>query len=300
MTRLTRITQPIFAGNAPQGDTSVFGTMKTSPEYTTDVAESIDTPLYEEGWKSAIDLGYAPFVEDMNTVQRELSYQLAYGQQEGVSEWSGETTYYIGSLVKLNTAAGAQLYVSKTDDNIGNLPSNTTYWKLLIDSTSDLYANVALSNLNASGQSVLDSILPAGVMLPFGGTSAPSGFLICDGSAVSRTDYARLFSAIGVSYGNGDGSTTFNLPDFRDRVAFMRSDKAVGQTSLGSIPDHRHTITAKSGDTGWTGGNFLTPSGTTNTSYASDDTSLFGSSLYSKTVNKVIPSHVSCNYIIKY
>lgn len=157
MTRLTRITQPIFAGNAPAGDTSVFGSMKTSPEYTTDVAESINTPLYGEGWKSAIDLGYAPFVEDMNTVQRELSYQLAYNQQEGVSEWSGETTYYIGSLVKLNTAAGAQLYVSKTDNNIGNLPSNTTYWKLVIDSTTDLFANLSLSNLNATGQALIDS-----------------------------------------------------------------------------------------------------------------------------------------------
>lgn len=298
MTKLSRITQPIFAGNAPETDTAVFGTMKTTPVYTTDVAASINTSVYGEGWKSAIELGYAPFIEDMNTVQRELSYQIAYAQQEGVQEWGSDTTYYIGSMVKVNTESGAQLYVSKTDNNTGNLPSNTTYWKLLIDSTTDLYANVSLSNLNSSGQSVLDSIVPAGVMLPYGGTSAPSGFLMCDGSAVSRSTYSRLFSAIGTSYGAGDGSTTFNLPDFRDRVAFMRADKAVGQTSAGSIPDHRHQSWGVQGSTGWDGGGAR--NGAYNTTYASQDTSLFGSSLYSQTVNKVIPSHVSCNYIIKY
>ena len=55
--------------------------------------------------------------------------------------------------------------------------------------------------------------VPTGVILPFGGTTAPTGFLICDGSAISRTSYADLFAVIGTTYGSGDGSTTFNLPD---------------------------------------------------------------------------------------
>ena len=53
---------------------------------------------------------------------------------------------------------------------------------------------------------------PLGVILPFGGSVAPKGFLICDGSAVSRTTYADLFAVIGTKFGSGDGSTTFNLP----------------------------------------------------------------------------------------
>lgn len=53
---------------------------------------------------------------------------------------------------------------------------------------------------------------PLGVILPFGGSVAPTGFLICDGSAVSRTTYAALFEVIGTKFGSGDGSTTFNLP----------------------------------------------------------------------------------------
>lgn len=60
--------------------------------------------------------------------------------------------------------------------------------------------------------------LLSGVVLPFSGSAAPSGFLLCAGQAVSRTAYAKLFSIIGVSYGVGDGSTTFNLPDLRGRV----------------------------------------------------------------------------------
>lgn len=59
---------------------------------------------------------------------------------------------------------------------------------------------------------------PAGVIIPFAGTSVPTGYLLCNGAAVSRTDYANLFAAIGTLYGAGDGSTTFNLPDARDRV----------------------------------------------------------------------------------
>ena len=55
--------------------------------------------------------------------------------------------------------------------------------------------------------------LPIGTQVAYGGTTVPTGWLICDGSAVSRTVYADLFSVIGTSYGAGDGSTTFNLPN---------------------------------------------------------------------------------------
>jgi microcystin-dependent protein len=57
--------------------------------------------------------------------------------------------------------------------------------------------------------------MPPGAITAFGGTNAPIGWILCDGRAVSRTAYARLFAAIGTSWGNGDGSTTFNVPDTR-------------------------------------------------------------------------------------
>ena len=60
--------------------------------------------------------------------------------------------------------------------------------------------------------------MPAGSIITFAGSSSPSGWLLCFGQAVSRTTYASLYSAIGTTYGVGDNSTTFNLPDLRGRV----------------------------------------------------------------------------------
>lgn len=64
----------------------------------------------------------------------------------------------------------------------------------------------------------LTNILPAGIISPYAGSAAPNGYMLCNGSAINRTDYARLFTAIGTAYGAGNGSTTFNIPDLRGRV----------------------------------------------------------------------------------
>lgn len=62
--------------------------------------------------------------------------------------------------------------------------------------------------------------LPAGIVLPFAGNTVPGGYLLCDGAQVSRTNFAALFAAIGTAHGNGNGATTFHLPDYRGR--FLR------------------------------------------------------------------------------
>lgn len=62
-------------------------------------------------------------------------------------------------------------------------------------------------------------LIPTGAMLPYGGGSAPAGYLLCDGQAVSRVAYAALFAVIGEDFGPGNGTTTFELPDMRGRVA---------------------------------------------------------------------------------
>lgn len=66
--------------------------------------------------------------------------------------------------------------------------------------------------------------MPSGATLPYAGPTAPTGWLLCDGSAVSRTTYPTLFAAIGTTWGAGDGSTTFNVPDMRGRVPAGRDD----------------------------------------------------------------------------
>lgn len=78
-------------------------------------------------------------------------------------------------------------------------------------------------------------VVPAGAMMPYAAAVAPSGWLLCDGSAVSRTTYADLFAAIGTSFGSGDGSTTFNLPDMRGRVPGGLDN--MGGTSANRVTD---------------------------------------------------------------
>ncbi len=76
--------------------------------------------------------------------------------------------------------------------------------------------------------------LPVGVILPYGGTSAPIGWFLCNGSAISRTGNSALFTAIGTTFGAGNGSTTFNLPDMGGRVPAGRQWPATRLTPGGS------------------------------------------------------------------
>lgn len=85
--------------------------------------------------------------------------------------------------------------------------------------------------------------IPSGVVFPFAGTTAPYGYLICDGRAISRTDYADLFMMIGTSHGIGDGSTTFNLPDYRGNFLRGRMDITT-VTGSGTVSSNNATFTS--------------------------------------------------------
>lgn len=67
--------------------------------------------------------------------------------------------------------------------------------------------------------SIEHSVIPPGSILAWTTSTAPTGWLICDGSAISRTTYADLFDVLGTTYGSGDGSTTFNIPDLKGKIA---------------------------------------------------------------------------------
>jgi microcystin-dependent protein len=83
---------------------------------------------------------------------------------------------------------------------------------------TDTISRVAY-NANAGAYRLLDVVGDTGEVKPFAGTAAPAGYLLCFGQAISRTNYVGLFTVLGTTYGAGDGSTTFNLPDLRGRVA---------------------------------------------------------------------------------
>lgn len=105
-----------------------------------------------------------------------------------------------------------------------------------------------MGNLSALGNTVVQTT-PVGVIEAFAGVNAPAGWLFCDGSAISRTQYPELFSALSTTYGSGDGSTTFNIPDLRGRMPFGKGTHAdvatLGNNEGASLanrrPKHQHT-----------------------------------------------------------
>lgn len=103
------------------------------------------------------------------------------------------------------------------------------------------------------------ALLPPGSITMHAGASAPSGWLTCNGAAVPRTTYAALFAIVGTAFGAGDGSSTFNLPDLRDRfpvgtgTTYSRADTGGSAThtlTTAEMPSHTHTATSTVTDPG--------------------------------------------------
>lgn len=122
-----------------------------------------------------------------------------------------ETGTYIDDLVSSNPPQS---------DSLTQAAGHLRLIKATIQAT---FPNVAgaITATHTELQAAADAVaaaqyIPAGSILPFAGSSTPSGYLLCYGQAVSRTTYSGLFTAISTTYGSGDGSTTFNVPDLRE------------------------------------------------------------------------------------
>ena len=134
----------------------------------------------------------------------------------GSGEFSGDVdaTAYNGS----KTASDGVLASSNNQTAIGKYnveDTNDEYALIIGNGTDDSNRSNALT-VTWSGNIITQAM--AGIIQMFAGATAPDGWLNCDGSAVSRTTYATLFAAIGTTWGAGDGSTTFNVPDLRGRA----------------------------------------------------------------------------------
>jgi microcystin-dependent protein len=123
---------------------------------------------------------------------------------------------------------------------VASRPTDPENGDIIYNSTNTQFEKYENGAWQSFGSVTADLLVPVGAVLPFAGTTAPAGYLLCNGSAVSRTTYANLFAVLAVSHGSGDGSTTFNIPDYRGR--FMRGvdstanrdpDKA-GRTAMNS------------------------------------------------------------------
>lgn len=139
------------------------------------------------------------------------------------------------------------------------------------DGTKAMAANLdmggyQLTNVNFS------NIVPSGTVWDHAGNTVPTGWLLCDGSAVSRTTYANLFAAIGTLWGVGDGATTFNLPNLGGKVTVGFGSSpfdTVGNTGGQADPSlvqHNHTFSATSGNESVTHTHSVDPPSTTSSS----------------------------------
>jgi microcystin-dependent protein len=182
---------------------------------------------------------------------------VAYGQISGlvtgvssVFSRTGAVTATSGDYT-VGQVTGAAPLASPTFTGTVTLPDGTTATSSGITAGAAIAMGANKITGLANGSAATDAaafgqiptaatgLLPAGTILDYAGSAPPSGFLLCDGSAVSRSTYAGLFTAIGTTWGVGDGSTTFNLPDMQGRVG----------TGVGSLGTNGQPTVALAGTT---------------------------------------------------
>ena len=225
---------------------------------------SIDTKLYNRIYKTG------------------ASNPLEYDVMVFTGTWANDGTggYWTSSKVTADSLAGnavttgkildANVTTAKIADDavtLAKLANNSVNASKIVDGsigTSELAdGSVSAAKLDAG---LTTQVLPAGMIAPFAGTTAPSGWLLCTGQAVSRTTYAGLFGIVGTTYGVGDGSTTFNVPDMTGRVPVCKSADAefsdLGETggvksvtlsaAQSGIAAHSHPASSAANTTGIT------------------------------------------------
>ena len=158
-------------------------------------------------------------------------------------------------------AADSKKIVALLEDNARSLEDhlNTGYLKV---SGGTVYGPTTLAgdiflfgSVIVEDKPLISLLPPTGSITMFGGSTTPSGWLLCDGTAISRTDYAYLFSIIDTNFGAGNGSTTFNLPNLTSKFP-LGSTGTPGSTggsstvtiASGNLPTHTHTGPSHSHD----------------------------------------------------
>lgn len=130
--------------------------------------------------------------------------------------------------------------------------------KTKLDGLGGVATQSANGLMSAADKTKLDVLVQAqiGSISMFSGSSIPAGYLLCDGSALNREVYAELFDAIGTTWGEGDGSTTFNLPDLTDKTVWGGDSEAVGGYREAGLPNIEAEFVHSGGYSGYDAGFF--------------------------------------------
>jgi microcystin-dependent protein len=172
---------------------------------------------------------------------------------DGTNFFSSQT----GSAGNFNI--NGNLVVTGTTALTGALTATTAAFSGAISSVSPTFTGTPLAPTAAAGTNttqiattafVLSNGAPTGGLIMWGTATAPTGWLLCAGAAVNRTTYAALFAVIGTTFGVGDGTTTFNVPNYTSRMPYGTTLGATGGSADAVVVSHTHTATSTVTDPG--------------------------------------------------
>lgn len=237
------------------------------PKLVTAVADPLEPgeePIAEEVLLHKIaksgcynDLCMKPKINTTNTTSLDVNEAEELNETINLHKISKTGNYKdLNNRPKIN---GIVLEDDKTSDDLGLQPKGDYQETLVAGKNMKTINGESLLGAGdimiSGGDGGLIDVLPVGTMLPYGSSETPDNWLSCDGSEVSRTTYSHLFAVIGTSYGEGDGSTTFNLPDKRGRVSvgydpdqelFAQVGAHVGANThtltIDEMPNHSHDM----------------------------------------------------------
>lgn len=323
-----------FSSGAPSGTPTLSATqMSIAVSNTNPLMGSYSMRLSH----AAANAQYQGFISGAFTIDREDLAKVLYGSFSyevisGTVDFSGSSTQSLEIWVYnvnanqwiqpagfrgMNQSFGSGL-VSFSFQSDANSANNQYKIAVITQQTATSSYVVAFDDFKVgpSAVSVVQLRNPAGTIISTGSLTPPSGYLYCNGSAISRTGYAELFAAIGTTYGTGDGSTTFNLPDLRGIFArgagtngtMTNANGAAYSATLGGTQNdqsqgHRHASGAgfafiahvnSGGGAGLSAGSVLTDSSTTN------DPTTDGTNGTPRTGAETRPANVGVAYHICY
>jgi microcystin-dependent protein len=185
--------------------------------------------------------------------QTELSAENFNHLEDGVEKAYGQLLLAVDSVAPEECVEGDKYYNTETN-KIYTATGTNTWGTTGVDAelgvfyivleSQNIYTYNGEKLISVGGGAGGGDSTPIGTIQEYAGSTAPDGYLMCDGSAVSRTTYKDLFRVIGTTYGSGDGSTTFNLPNIKGRVVVMLDSNDTDFDTLGETGGEKtHTLT---------------------------------------------------------